>query len=109
MVALVAVAALVGAVLAAPFWLPTASGANIAAVSVGTGTVSGFATGDVNRDGTVNSLDALVILQVYAGLTAPWLCCPDNSEALDVNGDGLFNSIDAVLVLQFSAGLIPNL
>ena len=61
--------------------------------------------GDASCDGTVNSIDAAVVLQYSAGLL-PSLGCPDNA---DVNGDGQANSLDAALVLQFVAGLIGHL
>ena len=61
--------------------------------------------GDVSCDGTVNSIDAALLLQFGAGLVSS-LACQANA---DVNGDGMITSIDATLVLQFSAGLIPTL
>jgi hypothetical protein len=63
------------------------------------------AAGDVNDDGSVNSIDAALILQLTAGLVGSLL----NEPSADVNGDGTINSIDAALVLQFTAGLIPSL
>lgn len=60
--------------------------------------------GDVNKDGTVNAIDATLVLQAAAGLTA--LQHADNA---DVNQDGQVNAIDATLVLQLGAGLIPAL
>lgn len=58
--------------------------------------------GDVNCDGGVTSVDAVLILQFDAGLV-PTLTCIGNA---DVNGDQNSNSLDAVLVLQHVAGLI---
>lgn len=60
--------------------------------------------GDVNCDGVVNSLDALLLLQFISGLV-PSLPCPD---AADANGDGVVNAVDATLILQFEAGLISR-
>jgi hypothetical protein len=57
---------------------------------------------DVNRDGAVDSLDALITLQYLAGLLDP---APDTGR-MDANGDGSVNAIDVTLVLQFDAGLI---
>jgi hypothetical protein len=57
-------------------------------------------TGDANCDGTVNPVDAALILQFGGGL-APSLPCQENA---DVNGDGQVNSIDDALILQYVAG-----
>jgi hypothetical protein len=62
-------------------------------------------TGDANCNGLVNAVDAALILQFGAGLTASLPC----RDAADVNGDGLVNAIDASLVLQFDAGLLDHL
>ena len=58
--------------------------------------------GDVDCGGTVNSIDAALVLQFSAGLLHS-LSCPLNG---DMNGDGHINSIDAALILQHVAGLI---
>ncbi len=60
------------------------------------------ANGDVNCDGAVNEIDALLVLQYEAGL-APILPCPSGG---DVNRDGAVNSIDALLILQLNVGLM---
>ncbi len=57
---------------------------------------------DVNCDERLDSVDALLLLQLIAGLI-PSLPCPDGA---DTNGDGVVDPIDAELILQFSAGLI---
>lgn len=61
--------------------------------------------GDVNCGGTVDAIDAALVLQLSAGLIG-LLPCPG---AADVSQDGTVNSIDAALILQYSAGLIPTL
>jgi hypothetical protein len=60
---------------------------------------------DVDCDGSVDTIDALFILQFDAGLIAE-LPCKQNA---DVNGDGVINSLDAVLILQYDAGLLDTL
>lgn len=51
----------------------------------------------MNCDRSVNSIDALFILQFHARLLAS-LPCQQNA---DVNGDGRINSIDAALIIQY--------
>lgn len=60
--------------------------------------------GDANCDGSVNAVDATIILQFDAGLLTALPC----ATASDVNNDGRVNSIDASFVLQFTAGLIDR-
>lgn len=59
----------------------------------------GITRADINADGKINSIDALLILQANVGITVF-----DEAEQLaaDVNGDGRINSIDALTVLQIS-------
>lgn len=57
---------------------------------------------DVNCDSSVNSLDALLILQVSARLSDS-LPCLQNADA---NDDGAVDAVDAALVLQADAGLL---
>lgn len=69
------------------------------------GEMMGMKTGDMNADGTANSLDAALVLQHDAGL-AP--LPPEDvflHAAGDVNCDSLVNSIDASVILQADAGL----
>ena len=58
--------------------------------------------GDVNCDAAVNSIDAALVLQFDARLTAS-LACP---EFADMNASQDITSIDAALILQRVAGLI---
>ncbi|MCH8994911.1 MAG: hypothetical protein IH959_08095 [Chloroflexi bacterium] len=62
-------------------------------------------TGDANCNGTVDSIDATIVLQFTAGLLGA-LACPDGADA---NGDGDITSVDATLILQFTAGLLDSL
>lgn len=55
--------------------------------------------GDVNCDGTANSIDSVLILQYDAGLISSLACIQD----ADVNEDGFINAIDAALLIKFCA------
>lgn len=65
--------------------------------------VLGF-NGDANCDDSIDSLDALLVLQFEAGLVDR-LIFP---EGTDSNKDGKIDSRDALLILQFNAGLMPD-
>ena len=73
------------------------------------GAVSGLDTkllsGDADCSGSVDAVDAALVLQFDAALFAA-LPCPENG---DVDADGRATSIDAALILQFDAGLIEVL
>lgn len=56
--------------------------------------------GDANCDKDIDSIDALLVLQLDAGLTSSTPCSPD------ANQDGAVNSIDAALILQYDACLL---
>jgi hypothetical protein len=64
----------------------------------------GDVLGDVDCGGTVNAIDAALVLQHTAALLDE-LPCPQNGDTSD---DGLTNSLDAALILQVSAGLIDG-
>lgn len=61
--------------------------------------------GDVNDDGSVNGVDAVLVLKCAAGTL-------NSSDflglAADVNGDGSINGVDAVLILKRAAGTITK-
>jgi hypothetical protein len=59
--------------------------------------------GDVNEDGSIDIIDALLLAQYYVGLQ------PDiNANSADVNCDGVINIIDALLIAQYYVGLVNN-
>jgi len=84
-------------------------GAAIIAPSASAGEMPGDTmmskTGDLNDDGTANSLDALLLLFYDAGMGEP----PEDVEtwtiAADVDCDFKVTSVDAALILQANAGL----
>jgi hypothetical protein len=61
--------------------------------------------GDANGDGSVDSVDALLVLWFDVRIL-PFV---PYREVADVNGNGLVNAVDAALILQFDAGLLPAL
>ena len=61
--------------------------------------------GDVNCDGRVTSTDALLVLQLEAGLIRRLPCAKNG----DLNGDGRINSVDAQFIKKFVAGLLDEL
>lgn len=60
--------------------------------------------GDVNNDGTIDIVDALLVAQYYVGLD------PQNfdTENADTNCDGSIDIVDALLVAQYYVGLIDQ-
>ena len=60
--------------------------------------------GDVNDDGSVNIIDALLISQYYVGLN-PANFNPANA---DTNCNGSIDIVDALLVAQIYVGLSPS-
>ncbi len=58
--------------------------------------------GDANCDGIVSSLDAVLVLQVDAGLLDEAPC----QLQADASFDGVVNSLDAAIILQREAGLL---
>jgi hypothetical protein len=61
------------------------------------------ACGDVNSNGDIDILDALIIAQYYVGLPV----AIDETKA-DTNCDGSINIIDALLIAQYYVGLISD-
>ena len=56
-------------------------------------------SGDVNADGTVNNIDAILLLRFAKNESVRV-----DTEALDVNGDGFVNYEDAVLLFRYVSG-----
>ncbi len=65
-----------------------------------------FALGDVNHDGSVNIVDALLVAQYYVGLP---ISGETDQSLMDVNEDAIINIVDALLIAQYYVGLIPEL
>ena len=61
--------------------------------------------GDADCNASVDSIDAVLVLQFDAGLISS-VPCPEDA---DVNRDGNVDSLDATLMLQFDASLITSL
>lgn len=61
--------------------------------------------GDINNDGSINSADALTVLQAVVGS----IVLTDNEkESADVDKSGSIDSSDALLILQYSVGQITK-
>ena len=61
--------------------------------------------GDVNTDGIVNIVDALIIAKYYVGLSTLTI----EESIADVNGDGTVNILDSLLIARFYIGLESTL
>jgi hypothetical protein len=59
--------------------------------------------GDVNADGTIDIIDALLVAQYYVGLPAGII-----QEYADVDCDGDIDIVDALLIAQYYVGLISE-
>ncbi|MBR3919542.1 MAG: hypothetical protein IKJ59_12540, partial [Clostridia bacterium] len=59
--------------------------------------------GDINNDGSIDSIDATLILSDYADLAVGKATSfnAEQAKAADVNGDGKYDSIDASLILAY--------
>lgn len=63
--------------------------------------------GDVDLNGTINSNDALVVLNHSAGIEE--VVSDDMFFRADVNSDNVINSFDAFRILQYSVGVTENI
>lgn len=59
--------------------------------------------GDVNEDGSIDAVDATLVLQKYAGIEVTGTY---NAVNADVDGSGEVDSTDATLILQYYAEII---
>ena len=64
-----------------------------------------YMLGDVNGDGQVSALDALMTLQASTGETT---LTPIQAAAADVNKDGRLSSLDALMILHFASGKLTS-
>ncbi len=86
------------------FALASASALIAALIVLVTPTSAGVQpAGDANCDGVVSSLDAVIVLQVDAGLLNEAPC-----TQADASFDGVVNSLDAAIILQREAGLLAH-
>ena len=60
--------------------------------------------GDVNNDGFIDIVDALLTAQYYVGLDPTGF----HPELADVNADGFIDIVDALLIAQYYVGLIDT-
>jgi predicted GH43/DUF377 family glycosyl hydrolase len=64
--------------------------------------ILGRTRGDVNRDGRVNSADAILTLRIAAGLLIP---TPDQLADADIDRNSRVESLDAICMLHQAVGL----
>lgn len=76
----------------------------IAFLILATFTVSAQSLGDVNGDGSITIVDALVVAQKYVGLNPPVYY----AHAADVDGNGTATIVDALIIAQYYVGLITE-
>ena len=60
-------------------------------------------TGDVNRDGKINGLDAGLLTRYTSGWDG-YITKIKSMEAADINGDGMVNGADAGLLARYTSG-----
>jgi len=63
--------------------------------------------GDVNADGKITIVDALIVAQKYVGIDNPGFISP--IELGDTNDDGKINILDALVISRYYVGIISSL
>jgi hypothetical protein len=61
--------------------------------------------GDVNGDGRVSIVDALIVAQVYVGIQPEGVVLMNTA---DVNGDGKLDILDALMIARYYIGMTPS-
>ena len=72
---------------------------------VAEGSIPTYGWGDVNGDGQLTEADALLIVQIEAGVAQPQSV--QHAEAGDVDGDGRLTVLDALYIRMVLAGELP--
>ena len=63
--------------------------------------VTAYAKGDMDNNGRIDAVDALIVLKTSVGKHA---ANDDEKQAADVNGDGKINAVDALEILKKAVG-----
>ena len=58
-----------------------------------------LSAGDMDMDGQITSIDALIVLRYCHGLIQ---LTPEQLELADMNGDGAINTVDALIILRMA-------
>ena len=61
--------------------------------------------GDIDGDGSISVIDALMALQSNTGAIT---LTPEQFEAADVNRDGRVSALDALMIIHFVSGRLPS-
>ena len=62
--------------------------------------------GDINNDGRVDSIDAIVGTALFLNVSVPF---ETYRERGDVNRDGKFDNVDFILLFNYTLGVVPTL
>jgi uncharacterized protein YjdB len=66
---------------------------------------TGFISGDINGDGKINVIDAVLTLQHVLQIAE---LDEESWTYADVNGDDIVNVLDVTLIMQFALGVIES-